>query len=449
MIPSGLPAGSFRVIKYRRVADEVSTQFFEAASSSRSAAGGWLSDYYFFLSYARGDDRDSIEKFFRDLSAEVRTHAGLPLDTVVGFLDVHVDVGTRWSRALMQALRQCQTFIALVSPRYLRSEPCGREWTVFDNRLNQSGGQDVPALIPLLWLPPPQLPEVVSARQYRNHTMPDAYDRTGLRQIIRLQRHHDDYLDMLNDLARQIVSIATTRAVPTSSQEPDFDEIPSAFHAASAGDTTAGVAAHQVEFVVAAPTRRDLGLREMASIQRDPQYYGERAQEWAPYRPGLDSPVADFARAIAIETEFHAVITDLGDPVADADQTHADNQIVVLLVDLWSTELRAHRRALARFDEVSSDADEPVAAIMVPANHDDQQTQLHLERLLGSLKAIFVRRSAQGHDVTFRTNILSHQSFDADLRVVLERSRNRAFKTGTVYRKPPGPTRRRPILGGP
>jgi FxsC-like protein len=133
----------------------------------------------------------------------------------------------------------------------------------------------------------------------------------------------------------------------------------------------------------------------------------------------------------------------------DVDQARADNQIVILLVDLWSTELSAHRRALARFDRLNVDADEPVTAIMVPANYDDHQTQIHLHQLLGSLSAVFVRRSAQSHDVTFRSSILSHQAFDADLRVVLERSRNRVFKTGIVYRKPPGMTRRRPILGGP
>jgi FxsC-like protein len=301
----------------------------------------------------------------------------------------------------------------------------------------------------LLWLPPPQLPDAVAARQYHNHSMPDAYNRTGLRQIIRLQRHHDDYLDMLNDLARQIVAIAVRQAVPVSSQELDFHEIPSAFHTATAADPVTVASAHQVEFVVAAPSRQELVRGEMASLERDPQYYGELAQEWAPYRPGLAAPVADFARAIALEAEFHAVVTDLADVLEEEDQARPDNQVVILLVDLWSTELHAHRRALARFDKLTSADAEPVAAIMVPANHDDQQTQIHLPQLLGSLRAVFLRRSGQDHDVTFRSTILSHQAFDADLRVVLERSRNRMFKTGTVYRTPPGPTRRRPILGGP
>jgi FxsC-like protein len=410
-----------------------------------------LPDYYFFLSYARGDDRDSIEKFFQDLSIEVRSHAGLAPDTPVGFLDVHVDVGTPWSHALMQALGQCQTFIALISPRYLLSEPCGREWAVFADRLRglERGVADLPALLPLLWLPPQQLPEVVAARQYRNHHMPDAYDRTGLRQIIRLQRHHDDYLDLVNNLARQVVTVANTHQIPPSPEGLDFEQVSSVFHSHTATDPVKGVPGQRVQFVIVAPSRRDLALRELSSVPRDPQFYGEHAREWAPYRPSLDSPVADFALSIAMEREFQAVVTDLTDVVERLDQAGASNQIIVLLVDLWSTRLAEHRRALLRFDQADPRSPGQLAAVMVPANYDDQQTQAHLSELLDALRRCFVRRSGQSHDVTFRASILSPQAFDADLRVVLERSRNRIFSTGTVYRRPPGRAGTRPILRGP
>ncbi len=351
----------------------------------------------------------------------------------------------------MQALSQCQTFIALISPRYLLSEPCGREWTVFADRLREleRGAQDLPALLPLLWLPPQQLPEVVAARQYRNHNMPDAYDRTGLRQIIRLQRHHDDYLDMVTNLARQVVSIANSRQVPPSPEGLDFEQVSSVFHSSTTTSPVTVIPGQRVQFVIVAPSHGDLALRELSSIPRDPQFYGEHAREWAPYRPSLDSPVADFALAIAMEREFQAVVTDLADLTARVDHARASNQIVVLLVDLWSTRLADHRRALVQFDRVEPGSHGQLAAIMVPANHDDQQTQDHLSELLGALRRVFVRRSGQSHDVTFRSSILSPQAFDADLRVVLERSRNRIFSTGTVYRRPPGRAGSRPILRGP
>jgi FxsC-like protein len=150
-----------------------------------------------------------------------------------------------------------------------------------------------------------------------------------------------------------------------------------------------------------------------------------------------------------MEREFQAVVTDLADLTERVDQARASNQIVVLLVDLWSTRLPDHRRALVQFDRVEPGSHGQLAAVMIPANYDDQQTHDHLSELLGALRRIFVRRSGQTHDVTFRASILSPQAFDADLRVVLERSRNRIFSTGTVYRRPPGRAGSRPILRGP
>ncbi|BCB82576.1 hypothetical protein Pflav_089860 [Phytohabitans flavus] len=117
---------------------------------------------YFFLSYARGDDDLSVQKFFHDLSAEVRAHAGLASGEEVGFFDVHsLEVGASWSPRLVDALSQCQSFIALVSPRYLLSEPCGREWAVFSDRIRRyerEVGVTPSALLPLLWLPHPSCP---------------------------------------------------------------------------------------------------------------------------------------------------------------------------------------------------------------------------------------------------------------------------------------------------
>jgi FxsC-like protein len=205
---------------------------------------------------------------------------------------------------------------------------------------------------------------------------------------------------------------------------------------------------------IAAPSRRELALPELSSVPRDPQYYGEHARDWAPYRPSLDSPVADFALAIAMEREFQAVVTNLQD-FADRQTLDDDNQIIVLLVDLWSTRVAEHRRALRRFDQAYPHSLGQLAAVMVPANYDDQQTQAHLSELLDSLRRIFVRRSGQSHDVTFRASILSPQAFDADLRVVLERSRNRILNTGTVYRRPSGrrvlevPVLASPVPSGP
>jgi FxsC-like protein len=111
--------------------------------------------------------------------------------------------------------------------------------------------------------------------------------------------------------------------------------------------------------------------------------------------------------------------------------------------------LRDYRQTLAECNEIDQGVEDPVTAVMVPLNHDDQQAQEHWRQLVDSLRALFFRRTVRGDDVMFRSSILTHHAFDADLQVVLEAARNRLFSTGTVHNRPAGPTGRRPILQGP
>ncbi|GIH06953.1 hypothetical protein Rhe02_50200 [Rhizocola hellebori] len=406
-----------------------------------------MPDCYFFLSYARGDDRQYIERLFTDLSAEVRSRAGLPANTTVGFLDVHVQVGATWSSTLMTALATCATFVALVSPRYLVSVPCGREWTIFESRLHamhRRGKPPPPALLPLLWDPPDEIPRVIGDRQYQNRNMPEAYDRTGLRQIMRLQRHHDDYWVLLGELARQIVSIANHHPVPHGPDDVDYHQVQSAFTGAGA-DPTSSESQGEVHFIVAAPSRRDLDSAELADPPRDPQFYGEQANEWAPFRPGLDLPLAEYAQAIATERQFRTTVTDIAGISEWVKEASGHEGIVVLLVDPWSTKLTAHRHALYQMTLFGNDY-EPIGAVMVPASHHDYQTHEYLDELIDSLRALLGWR---GHGANFRSSVLSPQAFNADLQALLEAYRNHIFSTGSFIRRPPGRIGKRPILQGP
>jgi FxsC-like protein len=417
-----------------------------------------LPDYYFFLSYARGDDWDSVKQFFNDLSAEVRSYAGLPTTQVVGFLDVEMQVGEDWARTLVSALGTCRSFVALISPRYLTSEPCGREWTIFADRLSilemDDPVIDAPPLIPLLWLPPRRLPSAIEERQYLNHQLPEAYGRHGLRQIIRLQRYKDDYLEMIVRLAQQIVlAYDSEPPLPKHPNTVPFAQVRSAFHGpAGAPAVAAAGPAHRVEFVVAAPSRSDIEGRAhpgLPGVERDPRFYGDMPEHWAPFRPALDSPLADRARQVALEHQFQALVTDL-DGLRQRLGTDEDAaQPVVLLVDLWVTSLARHRGALARFSAGGENAASG-AAVLVPAGHDDEQTMTYLDQLTNALGQVFGRRINTRMDTpAFRSEIPNPEVFDAELGVILERSRNRMFRTDTVHRRPPGRSGQRPILRGP
>ncbi|HKT05253.1 MAG TPA: TIR-like protein FxsC [Rugosimonospora sp.] len=419
--------------------------------------------YYFFLSYARGDDNVFIQQFFRDLSSEVRAHAGLRNDQEVGFLDLHsIGVGEAWSARLMSALSDSRCFIALCSPRYFLSEPCGKEWTVFAARLaayQQANSVRPPALLPLIWLPPRYLPPVVEELQYTSDALPDEYGSKGLRQLLRLQRLRDSYLEFVSELASQIVETAHAHPLPPLEALPPFAEVPNAFppsaeainNSVPVGPPPAALSpqSHYVHFVVAAPSRDQLAAPPLSSPRRDHAYYGEQPVDWSPYQPTMPTPIAKYAAAIAERRSFAPVVADISMLGHRIDEARARNQIVVLLLDVWSTHLHGHRDALSECGSRDQLGEEPTTAVLVPSNPDDVETQAQWPGFADEVRGFFPHRAPHG-DTLFRPSVLSHLAFDADLQVVLEVARNRTFVTGQVFRTPPpGPARELPILQGP
>jgi FxsC-like protein len=425
-----------------------------------AASLGRVHRHYFFLSYARGDDSDSVQRFYSDLSREVRERVGLPRGTEVGFLDTHgIETGVTSSAGLVESLATCGTFVALVSPRYLRSETCGREWSVFANRMarHTAYGQDPPtALLPLLWLPPPALPPVVEELQYSSYLLPPAYADKGLRQLIRLDRYRDQYHEFVDGLARQIIRTVESEQVPPAYPSLDLHLMPSAFHAevpsrapGSAPAGTPPTVQAVVRFVVAAPTQSDLASAALAPMRREPRFYGPSAVDWRPYAPDLSVPVAELARDIAEEHQFTASVTDVSNLPAVMAEAGAGNQLVILLIDPWVTHLEEAGRVLSRYDRPAAGAEHPLVAVMVPASAADPHTQAWHDELIRWLHNLVGNLLHSLDGVMCRTSILSHRAFDADLRVVLERVRNEAFRTATPYHRPAGRSETPPVIRGP
>ena len=404
--------------------------------------------FLFFLSYARTDDDIYVQQFYHDLSAEVRAYAGLHPRAEVGFLDrSNLEMGAEWEPRLLEALAECRTFVALLSPRYVVSEPCGREWTVFAERL-QRYEADVevrpPALIPVQWLIPRRLPTAVERRQYDNDQLPPAYRELGLRQLIRLQKRRDAYLELLAHLARRIVDTAEHHPIPNGSTDRAFSEVPNAF-APSAPRPTAVTQPHQVHFLVAAPTSSELSGVDLGETVRIQDYYGGRSRDWAPYRPEAVEPLALRACTVAQARQFASSVSDLPAPGHAEMLSLVDGQVIVLLVDVWAARLASYREALAQL----SHRDDSLAAVMVPSNHSDRQTRAEWPRLLPPLRTIFLRRAVDGDVAALRTGILSHDAFDADLGVVLETARNQTLNSGTARRPMPDDPGPPPTLDGP
>jgi hypothetical protein len=88
-------------------------------------------NFWFFLSYARADDReDLVGRFHRDLTAEVQAQAGVG-QRHISFMDNDLDRGAAWEQELSESLSRSLLLVPLYSPSYFRSDFCGREWQFF------------------------------------------------------------------------------------------------------------------------------------------------------------------------------------------------------------------------------------------------------------------------------------------------------------------------------
>jgi FxsC-like protein len=397
---------------------------------------------YFFLSYARGDDDEYVERFFHDLCAEVRVLTGLSREVPVGFLDNHsIGLGQPWQATLVDALSSCHAFLALCSPAYFFSEPCGKEWAIFEERSQRdevAKGPAPSALIPLAWVSPRRMREPAQTRQYSSDILGDAYTKGGLRQLLRLQRNRDEYLEFVSAIAELIVQ-AGESPVPPPVERPDFDRTSSVFHRTppptvtvteEGGPTIDGapvtVGSDHVYFVIAAPS-----AAEAANIRTDVRYYGGHPEDWTPYRPELEQPLGQHATRVAAGRRLGAALATIEQLDRCIQLARQHNQVVVVLIDAWSTRLERSRALLKQYDE----RNEPTTAVLVPWSHTDAETQRNGPTLTESLRQTLANNCLRD-DVLFRPRVLTHEAFGADLSVVLEVARNRVFARGNPYRRP-------------
>lgn len=198
---------------------------------------------YFFLSYAHGerDDKARVQQFFNDLSTEIRVLTGEDGGTAVGFHDDGaLRIGDDWPRELFEALCRAQTMIALFSPRYFRSEFCGKEWAVFSARVRRwerRGGSRQARLIPIFWVRRTTVPDTLGHLQQSDARFGDTYEREDLRELLRehARGRSGEYERFVSALALMITEIAVDDSpMPESDLHSEFRSdlraVGSAFH---------------------------------------------------------------------------------------------------------------------------------------------------------------------------------------------------------------------------
>ena len=184
--------------------------------------------YWFYLSYARIDnDNGWVDRLFADLGLLVSMITGDP--AAIGFVDLEQAFSAQWTARAAEALASTRTFVPLLSKAYFASDLCGREFEVFRRR-QASANSIVNAMLPLLAEPMlfDDLPEVLQGLQYSVGGFPE-YAEAGLRQMMTLRRHRDNYKIFLERFARGLVDLARANRVPRGRPAALLEGVPSSF----------------------------------------------------------------------------------------------------------------------------------------------------------------------------------------------------------------------------
>jgi hypothetical protein len=185
---------------------------------------------YFFLSHARDDREDElVTRFFEDLSYDIRLKAARTYDDEVGFLDNDsLEVGAPWSSRLVDALSSCRVLVALCSSIYFSRAGCGKEWTVFMDRMAEHKRMhrtEPPVLLPLNWVPIDHPPTVAARLQRHNNRYGLIYKQFGLRHLMHIDGYKDEYRKFVFELGTQVKNIAHQYAVPAAINVGEFESI--------------------------------------------------------------------------------------------------------------------------------------------------------------------------------------------------------------------------------
>src|SRR5205823_4839771 len=98
-----------------------------------------------------------------------------------GFFDTSsIGLGEVWPDSLVDALSTCKVMLAVCSMPYFGSEPCGREFQVFLDRMRsyqRETGRRPALLLPIMWVPLKEyeMPAVLSELQFHTDRLGDAY----------------------------------------------------------------------------------------------------------------------------------------------------------------------------------------------------------------------------------------------------------------------------------
>lgn len=293
------------------------------------------SQYWFYISFAHLDNDSYLQTFYEDLSKRIQQVIGD--ENARGFIDVsQINASEDRELATLRALASTRTFVPILSPAYLASEHCGREFQVFLDRAAK--GVEGTGILPVIWRQlPSSLPPVLTQIHILDAKTPTVYRERGLRYILALRKERDAYARFLFDFAEQLVMVARKALVPPLIDVPGWSDIRNAFYQPTI--QSGRPSADALHFVF---------LNTSADGKTDPtkglDSLGDQAPNWKPYGRDIRLIAQDAA------SEKHQFFRELpvDDRLVEAIRESDENgKAVIILVDRWSIS-RVGERDLLR-----------------------------------------------------------------------------------------------------
>jgi FxsC-like protein len=419
-----------------------------------------MSDLWFFLSYARRNDRSYaapegstpklIRQLYEGLAAEIisGTNTGdAKTPEKIGFFDqTGIEPGDKWDEQVADALGRCRVMLCLFTRNYFNSTVSGQEVQVFLDRVagyaNNKKIKQPPLVIPILWHSPDRLPaklpDAVSDLQYTYDEFSKVYAQHGLELLMRLTRLKDDYEEFLVNLGKRVIDVAEQHTLPPLPAVPALKTVKNAFAppapvappaaAAVAGapaSTLANCGPGFAHFVFVAGQQQ-----ELQTVRNTLTAYDSEGRLWKPYFPDVDRTVALFTQRAATDAELQHEVLPLSNALlAQLEAADDSNTIVVLVVDPWTLNVQSYQDYMKSYDKRNLVS----CAVLVVWNPADQNDRLTPPQLLQKVRETF-KNSITNQNLYVREMVKSPADFNAELVSAIVEIRRRLDARAKLYR---------------
>lgn len=412
-----------------------------------------MNNYWFFLSYAKRDAKENpwLKRFYKALTLEIGRIVGLPAtikEKEIGFLDDEgIEVGDEWPKTLAEALQTSRVFICLYSAGYFNSEFCGKEFQVFQSRINDyisttpQATASPPLIIPVLWerpsrLPKP-LPSAVMDIQYTDTDFGELYAQEGLLYIMKMGEKAE-YRRFIMNFAERIVREARSHQLPRLQNILPLQTIVSAFRplipleVSPVATLLENVAVPEFKGPETAWFVYVVGRAvDLQNIRDAVDYYGLLGgREWRPYLPISDAKVGLLVQSVATSKRLLNETLPISEQfINHLREAEATNTIVIIVVDPWSIQVESYQSPMDSYDKNRLEN----CGVLVVWNDNDNETVQHREVLESTVERIFYRHISS-KDSYFRGSVRSEEMLISELNSAIDELQGRIIKRARLLR---------------